>query len=146
MTEDRDFKKVVRKRSAKTGESHQTARRQIEREPVRLSARVGALWAHPAGLVLGLIVEQGRVIRGMSVTVMSGDNVVHKGTVASLRRGKEDMDVVTSGECGIMLEPAFYGYVYVEGDEADGEMVDALKPVVIGPMPDRVIALAEASA
>jgi translation initiation factor IF-2 len=141
MTEDRDFKKVVRKRSAKTGESYQTARRQVERHPVRLSARVGALWAHPAGLVLGCIVEEGRIIRGMSVTVMAGDNVVHKGTVASLRRGKVDVDVVASGECGIMLEPAFYGYVAVEGDQPGVEVIGALKPVVIGPTPDRVIAI-----
>ena len=139
MTEDRDFKKVVRKRSAKTGESYQTAKRQVERQPVRLSARVGALWAHPAGLVLGCIVDEGRITRGMPVTVMAGDDVLHRGIVASLRRGKEDQDVVTSGECGIMLEPAFNGYVPVEADEAGVETTDALEAVVIAPMPDRVI-------
>ena len=137
MTEDRDFKKVVRKRSAKTGESYQTARRQIERQPARLSARVGALWAHPAGLVLGCIVDEGRLTRGMPVTVMAGDNVLHQGTVASLRRGLEDQSVITSGECGILLDPPFLGYVPVESDEPAG--VGALTPVVIGPMPDRVI-------
>lgn len=140
MTEDRDFKKVVRKRSAKTGESYQTAKRQVERQPARLSARVGALWAHPAGLVLGCIVDDGRITRGMPVTVMAGDNVVHRGTVASLRRGKEDQTVVTSGECGIMLDPPFLGYVAAEGGDASVEMLGALKPVVMGPTPDRVIA------
>ena len=135
MTEDRDFKNVVRKRSATTGESYQTAKRQVERQPDRLFARVNALWAHPAGLVLGCIVDEGRITRGMPVTVMAGDSVLHQGTVASLRRGKEDQDVVTSGECGILLEPPFYGYAAETGVEIPG----ALKPVVIGPMPDRVV-------
>lgn len=139
MTEDRDFKKVVRQRSAKTGESYQAAKRQIERQPGRLSARVAALWAHPAGLVLGCIVEQGTLTRGMAVTVMAGGNVVHKGTVASLRRGKHDEAVITSGECGILLEPPFHGYVAVEGDETSLETVAALKLVVMAPMPDRVV-------
>ena len=139
MTEDRDFKNVVRKRSAKTGESYQTARRQVERQPAGLSARVDALWAHPAGLVLGCVLEAGRITRGMPVTVMAGDSIVHKGTVASLRRGKDDQVVVTSGECGIMLEPPFYGYVADEETRAACEAAGALPPVVIGPMPDRVI-------
>ena len=43
--------------------------------------------------------------------------------------------MVTSGESGILLEPPFYGHVAVEDDEA----VDALKPVVIGPAPGRVV-------
>ena len=139
MTENRDFKKVVRKRSAKTGESYQTARRQVERQPARLSARVPALWAHPAGLVLGCIVDKGRITRGMPVTVLAGDRVLHQGTVASLRRGKEDQAVVTSGECGIMLEPPFLGYVADGSAEARVEIPGALKPVVMAPMPDRVV-------
>lgn len=35
MTEDRDFKKVGRERSAKTGESYQAARRQLEAKASR---------------------------------------------------------------------------------------------------------------
>jgi translation initiation factor IF-2 len=139
MTKDRDLKKVVRKRSAKTGESYQAAKRQVERQPARLSARVGALWAHPAGLVLGCIVEDGRITRGMPVTVMAGEDVLHHGTVASLRRGRADQAVVTSGECGIMLDPPFLGYVAVENDGPGAEVLGALQPVVMGPMPDRVI-------
>ena len=95
--------------------------------------------AHPAGLVLGCRVEEGQITRGMPVTVMAGDTVLHQGTVASLRRGKEDQDVVTSGDCGILLEPPFHGYVAVEGDVASVEVPGALKPVEMGPMPDRVI-------
>lgn len=139
MTEDGDFKKVVRKRSAKTGESYQTARRQVERQPARLSARVDALWAHPAGLVLGCRVEEGRITRGMAVTVTAGDSVLHQGTVASLRRGREDRDVVTSGDCGILLEPPFLGYIAVQGDMASVEVPGPLKPVEMVPLPYRVV-------
>ena len=135
MTEDRDFKKIVRSRSAKTGESYQAARRQLERQPVRLSAQVHALWEHPMGLVMGLVVDEGRLAKGMPVTVLAGERVVHEGTVASLRVGKEDRDVVTSGECGIILDPPFLGYV---ADAAPGDP-GALRPVAIAPMPDRVV-------
>jgi translation initiation factor IF-2 len=139
MTEDRDFKKIVRKRSAKTGESYQAARRQLEHQPGRLSARVHAMWAHPNGLVLGCVVDEGRLTRGMPVTLLAGDAVLHEGTVASLRRGKEDQDVVSSGECGILLDPPYLGYVDGDGAEAQSAIPGALRPVVIGPMPDRVI-------
>lgn len=106
MTEDRDFKDAVRRRSAKTGESYQAARRQMEQRS-GLAAPVYAQWAHPAGLVLGCVVEQGQLSLGLAVTVMRGDGatVLHRGTVASLRVGKEDKSVVSSGECGILLEP-----------------------------------------
>jgi translation initiation factor IF-2 len=145
MTEDRDFKKVVRKRSAKTGESYQAARRQVERQPAGLSAPVYALWAHPAGLVLGCRVEAGQIDRGMPVTVMAGDTVVHQGTVASLRRGKVEQDVVTSGDCGILLDPPFHGHVGVQGDAAEGGVpgvpgaLGALRPVVLAPLPYLVV-------
>ena len=72
MTEDRDFKKVVRVRSAKPGDSYQAARRQMERRTGGLSAPVYAQWAHPAGLVLGCVVEQGQLALGMPVTVLAG--------------------------------------------------------------------------
>ena len=38
MTDDRDFKQIVRDRAAKTGESYQAARRQLERQRGRFSA------------------------------------------------------------------------------------------------------------
>ncbi len=137
MTEDRDFKKVVRKRSAKTGESYQAARRQVERQPARLSAQVNAAWAHPDGLVLGCNVQQGQIARGMSVTVMAGETVIHQGTVASLRIGKEDRDVVTSGDCGILLEPPFHGYA--TSPSAATDVPGALKPAEMVPLPYRVV-------
>lgn len=137
MTEDRDFKNVVRKRAAKTGESYQAARRQVEHQP-RLSAALNVLYAHPGGLVLGCVVEQGQIARGMPVTLMAGDTVVHQGTVVSLRIGKEDQDVVTSGNCGVMLDPPFLGYVTAQG-EGSVQIPGALQPVEVGPRPDRVV-------
>jgi translation initiation factor IF-2 len=149
MTEDRDFKKVVRRRSAKTGESYQTARRQLDRsrsdrEPTAgttVSARIAGAWAHPAGLVLGCIVDEGRLERGMTVTLLAGDDVVHEGTVATLRVGKQDRDAVASGECGILLDPPFVGFRPARDDDRDTdyEALGALRPVTIGPMPDRLI-------
>ena len=139
MTEDRDFKNVVRKRSAKTGESYQAARRQLQREAAGVSAPVYALWAHPDGLVLGCVVEEGQLTPGMPVTVMARDTVLYQGTVASLRVGKEDQAVVTEGECGIMLEPPFHGYVAREIDDAAIE-AGALTPVEMVPLPYLVVA------
>ena len=138
MTEDRDFKKVVRERSAKTGESYQAARRQLEPRPAGLSAPVHALWEHPTGLVLGCRVEHGRLAVGMQVTVLASDTVLHEGTVASLRVGKDDEPVVDSGHCGILLEPPFRGYVgsHVEQDALEA---GALKPVEVVPLPYLVI-------
>lgn len=129
MTEDRDFKDAVRRRSGKTGETYQAARRQMERT-TGLSAPVYAQWAHPAGLVLGCVVEQGQLALGMPVTVLSGDGgiVLHEGTVASLRVGKEDKAVVAAGECGILLDPPFHGYVKRDVDEA-ALQAGALRPV-----------------
>lgn len=138
MTEDRDFKKVVRERSAKTGESYQAARRQLERRPAGLSAPVYALWEHPAGLVLGCKVEQGQLTVGMPVTVLAGETVLHEGTVASLRVGKEDQTMVASGDCGILLDPPFHGYVGSEVEQAAIE-AGALMPVKTVALPYLVV-------
>lgn len=138
MTEDGDFKKVVRKRAAKTGESYQAARRQVKPQLRGLSAPVSATWAHPEGLVLGCHVKQGRLVRGMQVTVLTGETVVHQGVVASLRVGKEDKDVVTSGDCGVLVDPPFRGYVEGEVEESALE-AGALTPVETVPLPYLVI-------
>ena len=138
MTEDHDFKKIVRERSAKTGESYQAARRQLERQTGRLSAPVYAQWAHPAGLVLGCVLERGQLALGAPVTVLSGDRVIHQGTVASLRVGKEDRAIVTSGECGILLDPPFHGYVQRDVGPA-AIAAGALRPVETVGLPYLVV-------
>jgi translation initiation factor IF-2 len=138
MTEDRDFKKVVRARAAKTGESYQAARRQLEARGTRVSAPVRALWEHPAGLVLGCHVEHGQLARGMTVTVLAGDEVLHEGTVTSLRVGKLDQAVVTSGDCGIMLDPPFRGHANREVDAAFAQL-GALRPVTTAALPYLIV-------
>jgi len=113
MTEDRDFKQIVRDRAAKTGESYQAARRQLERQRGRFSARAVHVFAMPSGVVLGCIIEGGEVTRGMKVTVATGEGSKHQGVVVSLRHMKDDVDAVRYGgrygEFGLLLEPAYAG-------------------------------------
>lgn len=113
MTEDRDFKDLVRRRAEKTGESYQAARRQLEGKGPSFSASVDAIFRTPAGLAFGCTVEQGSVSRGMAVTVV-GDGVVHHATVASLRRWKWDVDAISRDEnpfaqFGMIVEPPYDG-------------------------------------
>ena len=109
MTEDRDFKQLVRQRAAKTGESYQAARRQVERGRPRFEAAVKAMFRTPAGLVFGCVVETGAVRPGMAVDVWLGGEVVHAGTVASLRHTWFDREVVSEGEFGLLVDPAYDG-------------------------------------
>ena len=113
MTEDRDFKNVVRKRAAKTGETYQAARRQL-RPPAPVVVRVQALFRTldpPSGIADGCVVETGRITRGMSVALSIGDEVVHRGTVASLRVAKYDIDAIAEGQgpFGLLVEPPYEG-------------------------------------
>jgi translation initiation factor IF-2 len=113
MTDDSDFKQVVRDRAAKTGESYQAARRQLKRERGRFSARAVEVFEMPSGIVLGCIVEGGEVTRSMTVTVATGEGSRHQGVVVSLRHMKDDLDSVRYGgryaEFGLLLEPAYVG-------------------------------------
>lgn len=114
MTEDRDFKRIVRARAAKTGESYQTARRILERKRGRFSALANSTFDRPAGRVLGCIIEDGTVVRGMPVTVRTPDGVEHHGTVVSLRHMWDDLESVSSGEFGefgLLLDPPYLGPV-----------------------------------
>src|SRR5688500_13601288 len=98
MTEDSDFKRLVRDRAAKTGESYQAARRVLERKRGRFSARALSTFDRPAGRVLGCFVEDGTVTRGMAVTVTTPEGVEHRGVVVSLRHRWDDVDAVSVGE------------------------------------------------
>lgn len=117
MTEDRDFKDLVRARAEKTGESYQAARRQLEQKRPTFIARVTSLWRatsggrETSGIAFGCLIDQGKVTRGMRVTVILNDEVVHEGVVASLRNGREDVDSVAEGEFpsgfGLLVEPPY---------------------------------------
>ena len=118
MTEDRDFKQLVRERAAKTGESYQAARRQLERQRGRFSARALEVFPTPSGIALGCVIEGGEVTRGMRVRVVTGAGAVdstHDGVVVSLRHMWTDLDAVRFGgdygEFGLILDPPYTGPV-----------------------------------
>jgi translation initiation factor IF-2 len=115
MTEDRDFKRVVRVRAEKTGESYQAARRQLEQKRSPFVARVKALFRVESGIAFGCLVEHGKVTRGMRVAVVLNDEVIHQGIVASLRHGQADVDSVAEGQFsagfGLLVDPPYNGPV-----------------------------------
>ncbi|MBQ9165335.1 MAG: translation initiation factor IF-2 [Oscillospiraceae bacterium] len=57
------------------------------------------------GAVAGCYVKEGKVIRNAQLRLVRDGVVIHEGTIASLRRFKDDVkEVATSYECGITLE------------------------------------------
>jgi hypothetical protein len=113
MTEDRDFKQHVRARAEKTGESYQAARRQLEQKRPHFVARVTSMFRVESGIAFGCLIDQGKVTRGMNVTVRLNDEVIHEGVVASLRHGQADIDSVAEGQFsagfGMIVEPPTTG-------------------------------------
>ncbi|MFS8664835.1 MAG: translation initiation factor IF-2 [Limnochordales bacterium] len=69
-------------------------------------AEVRALFKVPnVGTVAGCYVTDGRIVRGAQVRVIRDGVVVHEGSMASLKRFKDDVREVAQGyECGIGLE------------------------------------------
>lgn len=87
----------------------------VYKEEVIGHAEVRAIFRIPRrGAVAGCYVLDGQVVRGAKVRIRRGEEVVYDGSVASLRRFKDDVREVAAGfECGIGLE-GFEGFV--EGD------------------------------
>lgn len=57
------------------------------------------------GLIAGCQVDEGIVKRGSLVRQLRGKEIIWKGKIASLKRGKDDVKEVKEGfECGILLE------------------------------------------
>ncbi len=57
------------------------------------------------GNVAGCFVSSGRIEKGAMCRVKRGDEVIHEGKILSLKRFKDDVDVVKEGlECGIKIE------------------------------------------
>jgi hypothetical protein len=118
MTEDRDFKRLVRERAAATGEPYQAARRALRAGPGGpeggggFAARVDVVFEKPAGRILGCTMERGTVARGMAVTVATPSGVQHHGVVVSLRHMWTDLESVSAGEYvefGLLLDPPYDG-------------------------------------
>ncbi|MBE3557924.1 MAG: translation initiation factor IF-2 [Ktedonobacteraceae bacterium] len=56
-------------------------------------------------VIAGCRVTDGRITRSSGIRVMRGGQKIHEGSIASLRRGKDDVREVLSGyECGIVIE------------------------------------------
>lgn len=66
------------------------------------------------GIIAGCQVTEGTIHRNHQMRLLRADEVIWKGTLSSLKRGKEDVREVTKGlECGIVLN----GFsAYLEGD------------------------------
>jgi len=57
------------------------------------------------GTVCGCYVQDGKIVRNCQVRVVRDGIVIHEGTLASLRRFKDDVKEVNSGyECGMQIE------------------------------------------
>jgi translation initiation factor IF-2 len=68
------------------------------------AAEVRQVFEIGGGRVAGSMVRNGRAARGATARVRRGDAVVYEGSVASLRRFRDDVKEVQQGfECGIQL-------------------------------------------
>lgn len=76
------------------------------KEVVLGQAEVRALFKVPnVGIVAGCYVTEGRILRSAQMRVLRDNVIVYEGTIASLKRFKDDVREVASGyECGIGLE------------------------------------------
>jgi len=78
------------------------------------------------GTVAGCRIQEGELRRNAKVRVLRGNQVVHEGTVTSLRRGRDDVREVRQGfECGIGVE----GY----NDWEIGDIIAAYEIVEVEP-------------
>lgn len=114
MTEDRDFKNVVRRRAEKTGESYQAARRQLEQQVRRAkgTARVDMIFRTPRGIVIGCTIEDGTIRRGSTAVVVVGGRPVHEATVEGIKNFQSDIPAASTGlQCGLLLDPPYPGPV-----------------------------------
>jgi translation initiation factor IF-2 len=85
-------------------------------------AEVRAVFASGKGAVAGCYIQNGKVVRNSKVRVRRGGNVIHEGTLDSLRRIKDDVKEVNAGfECGIGLDN-FHEW-------ATGDIIEAFRMV-----------------
>ena len=76
------------------------------------------------GTIAGCYVKEGKIVRNAQIRLVRDGIVVHEGTIASLRRFKEDVKEVASGyECGIGIENF--------NDVKEGDSIEAFEMVEI---------------
>ncbi|MCJ7796937.1 MAG: translation initiation factor IF-2, partial [Thermoleophilia bacterium] len=57
------------------------------------------------GAIAGSYVQSGRIVRGARMRLLRDGSIVHEGSIATLRRDKDDArEVLTGFECGIHLD------------------------------------------
>lgn len=86
-------------------------------EVVTGEAEVRQLFSSPAGKIAGCYVQSGTITRNSKVRYLREGVVIWKGTIASLRRFKDDVREVAAGfECAMILT----GYT----DLREGDVVE----------------------
>jgi translation initiation factor IF-2 len=77
-------------------------------------AQVRAVFPVGKGSVAGCYVQNGKLIRNCKIRIHRGEQVIHSGSLNSLKRMKEDAKEVNSGyECGVRLDDF---QTWAEGD------------------------------
>jgi translation initiation factor IF-2 len=85
-------------------------------------AQVRAVFPVGKGSVAGCYVQNGKLIRNCKVRILRGGEVIHSGSLNSLKRIKEDAREVNAGyECGIRLDDF--------QDWTEGDIIDAFQMV-----------------
>jgi translation initiation factor IF-2 len=70
------------------------------------------------GMIAGCFVVQGKITRGAKVRLVREGTIIYDGSIASLKRFKDDAREVDEGfECGIVLENF--------NDEKEGDVIEA---------------------
>ena len=81
-------------------------------------AEVRALFRVPRAMAAGCLVTEGRMVQGADVRLYRNDVVIYTGSIASLRRFKQDVEEVVFGlECGMVLERY--------NDVKEGDLIEA---------------------
>ncbi len=76
------------------------------------------------GNVAGCYVQSGKISRNDKIRVIRDGLIIHKGNIASLKRGKDDVREVDAGyECGLMIEKF--------NDIREGDILEAYKIVEV---------------
>lgn len=78
----------------------------LKREDKRGAAEIRELFSSSKlGLIAGCIILEGTIHRNHQIRVMRDNQILHRGSIASIKRGKDDVKEVAKGlECGILPE------------------------------------------
>jgi translation initiation factor IF-2 len=87
-------------------------------------AEVRQLFQTPKGTIAGCMVTSGKITRQAKVKVTRGEEVIHEGSLSSLRRFKDDVkEVAHNYECGIGIE----GFEDLQvGDQLEAYVLEAV--------------------